>query len=100
MLPELVSPVVEALVIVACVPKSVVTVPTVVEEVLNTDLLRTVRNDVEALPRVLCPVTLRVDERVSAVADAFPSTVCPETVNAVAEAVASVACPVAERVLV
>ena len=75
MLPELVSPVVEALVIVACVPNKLVIVPTVVDEVLNTDLLATVRNEVEALPRVVCPVTLRVDERVSAVAEAFPSTV-------------------------
>ena len=65
----------EALVMFACVEKSVPIVPTVVEEVLKTDWLATVRNVVEALVSVVCPVTLRVLERVSAVAEAVLSTV-------------------------
>jgi pyrimidine operon attenuation protein/uracil phosphoribosyltransferase len=58
------TPVVEALVMLASVEKSVVTVPTVVDEVLKTD----------------CPVT------VSAVADALLSTARPDEVMLVVDA--------------
>jgi len=59
----------------AVVAKSDVIVPTVVEELLKTAWLRTVRKEEEALERVVLPATLSVPERVSAVADALVSTV-------------------------
>ena len=52
--------VVEALVMLASVEKRVVTVPTVVEEVLRTDWPETVRAVAEAVVSVVCPVTLSV----------------------------------------
>jgi hypothetical protein len=56
---------VEALVILACVEKSVVAVSTVVEAVLSTVLPDTVRAEDDALARVLCPVTESVPLEVS-----------------------------------
>ena len=64
------TPVVEALVILPFVAKSVVIVPTVVEEVLRTVLPDTVSAVADALTREVLPVTLSVEERVRAVADA------------------------------
>ncbi len=56
--------VVEALVMVASVEKRVVTVPTVVEEVLKTDWPETVSAVADAVVSVVCPVTLSVCARV------------------------------------
>ena len=65
----------DALVRVAFVVKSVAIVPTVVDAVLKTAWLRTVRNEEDALARVVCPDTVSVPDRVSAVADAVENTV-------------------------
>ncbi len=62
--------VVEALVILPLVAKRVLIVPTVVDEVLNTESPVTVRAEAVALARVVLPATLRVPERVSPVPDA------------------------------
>jgi hypothetical protein len=99
---DAVSPVVEALMMLARVEYKVFAVNAVeepVESVVCPVTLRVppiaalddaVKPVVEAFPNVVCPVTLRVP----------PSTVLPDTVSAVAEAVARVACPVAVRLLV
>ena len=98
-----VSPVVEALTMLARVEKSVVTVPTVVEDVLRVDcpvtlsVVATVFTpkrfvDDAVVTKRLVPVAevKKSVGAVTAVVEALPKNVCPVTVSPVEDAVARV----------